>query len=154
MAAYATGGILRRWQSRDFARGLLDSRTSNGGRICIAGTGKVVYYDFRSRRPNGDLVTRSGVQHRFAAGRWDPRAQTVTDVETDVKQVVVILDYTLTEVGGVWKVAAVHGWRFLDMTDGRSPTTRRAAPRRPLRLRVPDGRRGAEGAGHPRRCEP
>lgn len=119
MGAYATGGILQRWQSRDFARGLLDSRASNGGRICIAGAGKVVYYDFRSRRPNGNLVVRIGVQHRFAAGRWDPRAQTVTDVETDLKQVVVIMDYTLTEVGGVWKVAAAHGWRFLDMTDGR-----------------------------------
>ena len=119
LSAYATGSLLRRWQSHDFTRGLLDSRKANGGRICIAGTGKVVYYDFRGRRPNGDLVVRIGVQHRFSAGRWDPRAQAVTDVEADVKQVVVIMDYTLTEVGGAWKVAAVHGWRFLDMADGR-----------------------------------
>ena len=119
VAAYATGSVLRSWQSRDFASGLLTTRESSGGRICIAGAGKVVYYDFRSRRPNGDLVVRSGVQHRFVEGRWDPRARTMTDVETDVMHVVVIMDYTLTEVGGSWKVAAVHGWRFLDMTDGR-----------------------------------
>ena len=119
LRAYTTGGVLQRWQSRDFTHGLLTTRKSSGGRICIAGAGKVVYYDFRSRRPNGDLVVRCGVQHRFATGGWDPRARTVTDVKTDVMRVVVIMDYTLTKVEGVWKVAAVHGWRFLDMSDGR-----------------------------------
>jgi hypothetical protein len=119
LGSYATAGVLRRWQRLRFARELLLNRASNGGRICIAGAGTVVYYDFRSRRPNGDLLVRSGVQHRFAAGRWDPRAQAMTAVVTDVSQIVVIMDYTLTKVGGVWKVANVHGWRFLDMADGR-----------------------------------
>jgi len=119
MSAYATGGLLRRWLSRDFTRGLLASRKANGGRICIVGTGTVAYYDFRGRRPNGDLVVRVGVQHRYAAGRWDPVTKTVTDVTTDAKQIVVIMDYTLTEAGGVWKVAGARGWRFLDLTDGR-----------------------------------
>ena len=119
MGAYATGRILRRWQGLDFTRALLDSRTSSGGRIRIAGAGKIVFYDFRSRRPNGDLIVRIGVQHRFKAGRWDPSTQTVTDVQSDAKHVVVITDYTLTESGGVWKVVAARGWRFLDLTDGR-----------------------------------
>jgi hypothetical protein len=119
VSAYATGAILRRWERRDFAQALLDSRGANDGRICIAGTGKVVYYRFRSRRPNGDLVVRVGVQHLYQGGMWDAQAQTMADVTPVAKQVVVIMDYTVAETGGVWRVAAAHGWRFLDMTDGR-----------------------------------
>ena len=119
LSASTTAGVLQRWQGRDFAQGLLATRKSSAGRICITGTGKVVYYDFLRRRANGDLVVRCGVQHRFTSGRWDRRARTVTDAVTDVMRVVVIMDYTLAEVGGAWKVAAVHGWRFLDMADGR-----------------------------------
>jgi hypothetical protein len=118
VSAYTSGALMQRWQSRDFVQGLLDSRKANDGRICIAGTGKVVYYRFRSRRPNGDLVVRVGVQHRYEGGRWNAQTRAMADVTPVIKQVVVIMDYTLTKVEGEWKVVAAHGWRFLDTTDG------------------------------------
>ena len=73
---YATGHVLAFLLRRDFAEGLTDNRRWSHGGFEVAGSGRVVFFEFRGRRPNGDLVVRAAVQHTFTTGRWNARAET------------------------------------------------------------------------------
>jgi hypothetical protein len=116
---YATGHVLAFLLRRDFPKSLTDNRGWGLGRFEVAGSGRVVYYDFRGRRPNGDLVVRAAVQHTFTVGRWDVRARSLHADSPNSLPEAVIFDYTLHRTSGRWKVATAIGWRFLDVPSGR-----------------------------------
>ena len=116
---YATGHVLAFLLRRDFPKSLTDSRGRGHGRFEVAGSGRVVYYDFRGRKPNGDLVVRAAVQHTFTMGRWDARARSLRPGAAHSLAEAVIFDYTLHRTGSRWKVATAIGWRFLDVPSGR-----------------------------------
>jgi hypothetical protein len=116
---YAAGRPLAWLLSHDYARRLAVSRTRRHGLMDVAATGRVVYYDFRSRRPNGDLVVRAAVEHIFTSGRWDARGRTLSVGRPVSVPDAVIFDYTLRRFGARWKVVDAVGWRFLDVRSGR-----------------------------------
>jgi hypothetical protein len=116
---YAAGLPLAWLLSHDYARRLTMSRTRRHGLIDVAATGRVVYYDFRSRKPNGDLVVRAAVEHTFTSGRWDARGRTLSVGRPLSVPDAVIFDYTLRRFGTGWKVVDAVGWRFLDVPSGR-----------------------------------
>ena len=116
---YAAGRPLTWLLSHDYARRLTASRTRRHGLIDVAATGRVVYYDFRSRRPNGDLVVRAAVEHIFTSGRWEARVHALSVGTPASVPDAVIFDYTLRRFGGRWKVVDAVGWRFLDVASGR-----------------------------------
>ena len=116
---YATGHVLAWLSRRDFPSSLTDNRRRAHGRFELAGTGRVVYYRFRGRRPNGDLVIRAAVQHTFTTGRWEARTRSVVAYPAVALREAVIYDYTLHRVDGRWKVAEAVGWQFLDVPSGR-----------------------------------
>jgi hypothetical protein len=118
MARYATGRVLERWLGGDRPQGMLDGRRSAGGRISIAARGRVVYYDFLGRLPDGRVVLRAAVEHFITSCRWSARQGEVA-TSTAASPTVVIMEYTLAVADGAWKVAGVHGWRFLDVASGR-----------------------------------
>jgi hypothetical protein len=115
---YATEPILTRLLRRHVAGSLKDV-LGGDGRFEVVGTGRIIYYQFRLRRPNGDLVVRAAVQHTFTTGRWNARARSLeVDPAVAVPQAI-IYDYTVRRVDGRWKVARAVGWRFLDVPSGR-----------------------------------
>jgi len=116
---YATGHVLAFLLRRDFADNLTKNRRWGLGRFEVAGSGRVVYYQFRGRRPNGDLVVRAAVQHTFTTGRWNARTRTLQAESVHSSPEAVIFDYTLHHTDGRWKVATAVGWRFLDVPSGR-----------------------------------
>lgn len=116
---YATGPVLAFLLRRDFADRLADDRRRNHGRFEAAGTGRVVYYDFRGRRANGDLVVRAAVQHTFVTGRWNARTRSLQTGTAHSLPNAVIFDYTLHHTDGRWKVVTAIGWKFLDVPSGR-----------------------------------
>jgi len=118
LAEFSTGAVYDGWSSLDFVRGMLDDRRRNHGLVFTATKGVIVYDRFRARRPDGRLVVRMAVQHWFTEGRWDAGAGAMGPEHTVVQPMAVITDYTLQKVNGAWKVAAVHGWRFLDTRTG------------------------------------
>ena len=116
---YATGHVLAFLLQRDFSRGLTDTRRWGHGRFEVAGSGRVVYYDFRGRKANGDLVVRAAVQHTFTMGRWNARTRSLRTGAAVGLPNTVIFDYTLHRTDGRWKVATAIGWKFLDVPSGR-----------------------------------
>ena len=118
MAKYATGGVLESWLGGDRAQGMLDGRRTGGGRISIAARGRVAYYDFLRGLPDGRVVLRAAVEHFITSCRWSARRGAVA-ASTTASPTVVIMEYTLAAVDGVWKVAGVRGWRFMDIASGR-----------------------------------
>lgn len=118
MAKYATGGVLERWLGGDRPQGMLEGRRTAAGRISIAARGRVVYYDFLGRFPDGRVVLRAAVEHVITSCRWSARRGAV-DTATRASPTAVIMEYTLAAVDGGWKVSGVRGWRFLDLASGR-----------------------------------
>ena len=116
---YATGHVLAFLLRRDFADNLTKNRRWGLGRFEVAGSGRIVYYEFRGRRPNGDLVVRAAVQHTFTTGRWNARRHALEAESVHSSPEAVIYDYTLHRTDGRWKVATAVGWRFLDVLSGR-----------------------------------
>ena len=118
MAKYATGGVLERWLGGDRPQGMLEGLRTAGGRISIAARGRVVYYDFLGRFPDGRVVLRAAVEHVITSCRWSARRGAV-DTATRASPTAVIMEYTLAAVDGSWRVSGVRGWRFLDLASGR-----------------------------------
>jgi hypothetical protein len=118
LAEFSTGTAYSSWSSMDFVRSMLSDRRRSHGLIFTAAKGAIVYDQFRTRRLDGRLVVRMAVQHWFTEGRWDADAGAMGPEHTVAQPMAVITDYTLQEVDGAWKVAAVHGWRFLDTRTG------------------------------------
>ena len=117
MATYATGAVLGRWLGADRPASMLEDLRGGDGRMPIAARGRVVYYDFLRRTWDGRVVVRAAVEHTITSCRWSARSGAV-DVDTRISPTVAIMDYTLAAVNGVWKVAGVRGWRFLDIAGG------------------------------------
>jgi hypothetical protein len=116
---YATGHVLAFLLHQNIPGNLTDSRRRGHGRFDVLGTGRVVYYEFRGRRPNGDLVIRAAVEHTFTTAQWDARTRSLTTDPADTIPEAIIYDYTLHSDGGTWKVSTAIGWKFLDVPSGR-----------------------------------
>ena len=119
LAACSTGDALRKSRALDHARALLEYRRLTDGAVIVAARGDIAYYDFLSRRPNGDLVIRAAVQHVFTGGQWDPRRRRLTNRRVTAVPKAVIMEFTMRREGGEWKVAGSIGWRFLLIPTGR-----------------------------------
>jgi hypothetical protein len=116
---FAAGEELRRWQTWDYPRALLEDEW--GTRELTACRGRLVYWDFRHRTVDGGVVVRAGVEQRFSVVKWDakagrslPRDDWVTGVS--------VREYTLRRSDGAWKVAASRHWMFYDPATGRLET--------------------------------
>jgi len=119
LAACSMGDALTEYSSMDYPHALLASRRRSGGTVIVAARGDIVYYDFISRRPNGDLVVHAAVRHVFTVGKWDPRRRRLTGRKVSAVPKAVIMEFTMHKAGGVWKVAENVGWRFLFIPTGR-----------------------------------
>src|SRR5665647_895488 len=119
LTACSTGEALRKSRTMDYARALLTYRRRSDGAVIIAARGDIVYYDFLSRRLNGDLVVRAAVRHVFTEGQWDPQRRSLTGRRMTAVPKAVIMEFTMHKEGGVWKVAENVGWRFLSIPAGR-----------------------------------
>jgi hypothetical protein len=108
---YATGPELRQWQSWDYPGALLedewDTRELTGCR------GKIVYWDFRRRNPDGSLFVRAGVEQHYSVVTWDAKTGTAVP-RPDWVTGVSVKDYVLKKSGSLWKVYSSEHWMFYD----------------------------------------
>jgi hypothetical protein len=119
LAACSMGDALREYSSMDYAHALLNSRRRSGGTVIVAARGDIVYYDFISRRPNGDLIVHAAVRHVFTVGQWDKRRRRLTGRTVSAVPKAVIMEFTMHKAGSAWKVTQAVGWRFLSLPTGR-----------------------------------
>jgi len=111
IAAAAAGRELARWRSWDYAKALLEDEGPS--RLLVGCSGRVVYWDFRSRSRDGGVVVRAGVEQMYKVVRWLPHAKTVVP-QRDWKAGVVVDQYALKKIAGDWKVTDSTWWRFYD----------------------------------------
>jgi hypothetical protein len=119
LAACSTGDSLAKSRTMDYARAVLTYPRKSDGVVVVASRGRVVYYDFLSRRLNGDLVVRAAVEHVFTEEHWDRGRRKLTGRSVTAVPKAVIMQFTMHKADGVWKVAENVGWRFLDIPSGR-----------------------------------
>jgi hypothetical protein len=119
LKACSTGDALEKSRTVDYARAVLTYPRKSDGVVVVASRGDIVYYDFLSRRLNGDLVIRAAVRHVFTEEHWDPQSRRLTGRSMTAVPKAVIMEFTLHKADGVWRVAANSGWRFLDIPTGR-----------------------------------
>jgi hypothetical protein len=65
LRTFATGHMLTRWLRADYSRGLIGSRKTRHGLIDVAGTGRVVYYDYTLHHADGRWKVTDEVGWRF-----------------------------------------------------------------------------------------
>jgi hypothetical protein len=119
LAACSTADALTKAGAMDHPRALLWYGRQTHGAVIVAARGEIAYYDFRCRRPNGDLVVRAAVRHVFSGAQWDQRRRRLTSRRVTAVPKAVIMEFTMHREGGVWKVAQAVGWRFLFIPTGR-----------------------------------
>lgn len=113
---FATGPELRRWQSWDYARALLEDEGRRGEFVSC--TGRIVYWDFLRRGLDGSIVVRAAVGQHYRIAEWDAAADRVVP-KRDWEPCVGVRAYTLKESGGAWKVSATDHWMFYDPATGQ-----------------------------------
>jgi len=81
----------------------------------VAYSGHVGYWQF-VRHEADMFIVRAAVLETLTTGRWDRSAERLTGLRTIAYDEASAYEYTLKEIGGVWKVIEVHGW--LEYTRG------------------------------------
>ncbi len=120
LAHVCAGEELVRWREWDYVEALLYDAQGRGG-LPVECSGEIVYWEFLRREVGGAVVVRGGVAQRYRMVEWDAEDGRVVP-RPDWVPNVVVYDYTLERVDGVWKVVDSRHWRFWDATTGELST--------------------------------
>ena len=116
---YATGPALADGRAYDYVTVFKDSERR--GRRIVGATGWIAYWDGPRKDMDGEVHVRAGVGHRYEVILWDEDKDRAVPQQDWVPSVVVY-DYSLRQVDGVWKVADSAHWRFFDPATGQLGT--------------------------------
>ena len=116
LARYSTGRALAWGEGWDYPAALREDEWDT--RELVGVTGRIVYWDVRTKGLSGDCRVRAGVEKRYKVVVWDGAAGRAVPKQDWVTGVIVY-DYTLKQVGGAWKVADSTWWRFYDPATGQ-----------------------------------
>jgi hypothetical protein len=116
---YATGPALAWGDTWDYAAALRDDEWD--ARELVGVSGRIVYWDGPRGGLGGRAHVKAGVERRYQVVTWDEASGKAVPQQEWITGVVV-KDYALRRVDGVWKVADTSTWRFFDPATGRLST--------------------------------
>ena len=116
---YATGPALAEGDTWDYAAALREDEWDT--RELVGVDGKIVYWRHARRLIGSEAHVKAGVAKRYQVVAWDSQASRAVP-KRDWVTGVIVNDYTLRQVGGVWKVADSTWWRFYDPATGQLGT--------------------------------
>ena len=105
----AEGPALEAAMGDDPIATLLRTARLLGGRLPVAWSGSVPYFDFKRRTARGELKVTAAVDIISTTARWSPRAGQLIDVSEDGPDEWCALSvYTLRQRGDTWRVVDVE----------------------------------------------